>query len=210
MQQASFKEFQDFFLAKAYDVVGNGAYKKHLARCKDGGDMWAVDMSNHIQSMQSHIKDVASAVQNMPQTPNKLHEICKDVMVSAQPPIKLHAGCVTCCITDKTCMKCLDLSKTHKSGSCVFVDARFCFFFMLLWYCNKLEYIIRSFTRTWLDARSEDDTFQDICKALVREMEQRIASMHRLFVVAKSHIILTLKRYSETNKISLILDPKSQ
>lgn len=208
MAEVSFKEFKDFFLAKAYDVVGNGTYRKHLARCKDGGDPWAVEMANSVQSMQAHIRDVASAVQAMPQTPNRLHDICKDVMMSAQPPIKLHAGCVTCCITEKQCMKCLDLSKTHKSSSCVYVDARFCFFFMLLWFCNKLEYIIRSFTRTWLDTRGEDDTFQDICKAIYEEMGPRVASMHKLFVVAKQHIVKTLERYAETHKVSLILEIK--
>lgn len=206
MQQVSLKDFKDFFLAKAFDVVGNGTYRKHLARCKDGGDLWAVEMSASVQTMLGHIRDVTAAVQSMPQTPNRLHEICKDVMMSAQPPIKLHAGCVTCCITDKQCMKCLDLSKTHKCSASVYVDARFCYFFMLLWYCNKLEYVIRSFTRTWLDTRSEDDTFQDICKAISHEMASRIVSMHRLFVVAKDHILKTLEKYSENNKVSLILN----
>ena len=208
MCDLTLKEFRDFFLVKAFDVVGNGTYRKHLARCKEGGDPWAVEMSNSVQTMQAHIRDVVSAVQSMPQTPNKLHEICRDVMISAQPPIKLHAGCVTCCITDKQCMKCLDLSKSHKSNTCVFVDARFCYFFMLLWYCNKLEYIIRSFTRTWLDARNEEETFQETCNAILDDMNHRIIAMHKLFVLAKHHISTTLEKYSESNKISLILDLK--
>jgi uncharacterized UPF0160 family protein len=79
---------------------------------------------------------------------------------------------------------------------------------MLLWYCNKLEYIIRSFTRTWLDARNEDETFQDTCHAILKDMNQRIIAMHKLFVVAKHHIMSTLAKYSETNKIALILDIK--
>jgi hypothetical protein len=208
MSQVLLRDFKDFFLAKAYDVVGNGSYRKHLAKCKEGGDPWALEMCNSIQTMQCHIRDVTQAVHNMPQTPNRLHEICKDVMMSAQPPIRLHAGCVKCCITDKQCMRCLDLSKTHKTSASVYVDARFCYFFMLLWYCNKLEYIIRSFIRTWLDSRGEDETFQEICKSIHEEMSNRIDSMHRLFVVAKSHIMKTLEKYSETQKILLFLEMK--
>lgn len=204
--QVTLAVFKDFFLAKAYDVVGNGTYRKHLSRCKDGGDPWAVDMSSNIQCMQAHIKEITSAVHAMPQTSNRLHEICKDVMMSAQPPIKLHAGCVTCCVTDRKCMKCIDLSKTHKSTSGVFVDARFCYFFMLLWYCNKLEYVIRSFTRTWLDSRPEDDTYRVICASLHDEMAPKIASMHRLFVVAKTHIMRTLETYANAHKLSLFLN----
>ena len=201
-------EFKNFFLAKAFDVVGNGTFRKHLARCKDVGDPWAVEMAASIQVVQSQIKDVVGAIHGMPQTPNKFHEICKDVMMSAQPPTKLHAGCVTCSITDKQCIKCLDLTKTHKTNSNVFVDARFCYFFMLLWFCNKIEYIIRSFTRTWLDSRNEDDTYQDICKVMPDELSECIAQMHKLFVVARNHITCTLEKYTESCRVSLILKPK--
>lgn len=207
-RQVTLDEFKNFFLAKAFDVVGNGSFRKHLARCKDVGDMWAVDMAASIQIMQSQIKEIVGAIQSMPQTPNKFHEICKDVMMSAQPPTKLHAGCVTCSITEKACIKCLDLSKTHKNNTNVFVDARFCYFFMLLWYCNKIEYIVRSFTRTWLDSKNEEQTYQELCKSLPVELESSISRMHQLFVIAKRHIITTLEKYVHDNKISLVLSVK--
>lgn len=200
--------FKSYFFAKAFDVVGNGAYKKHLSQCKEVGDPWAVEMTNSIQAVQAHIRDITAAVQGMPHTSNKMHEICKDVMMSAQPPIKLHAGCVTCSITGKQCMKCLDLSKTHKGNSHVFVDARFCFFFMLLWYCNKIEYIIRSFTRTWLDARTSEETFQALCCKMQQEMDPQVARMHQLFVSGHRHITSTLERYEEAHKVTLVLGAK--
>lgn len=207
-RQVTLAEFRSFFLAKAYDVVGNGAFRKHMARCKDVGDVWAVEMAASIQVVQNQIKDVASAVQSIPQTPNKFHEICRDVMMSAQPPTKLYAGCVTCSITGKQAIKCLDLSKTHKSNSNIFVNARFCYFFMLLWYYNKVEYIIRSFTRTWLDSRSEDETYQDICKSMQEEMQETIRQMHKLFVIAKDHITATIDKYVESSRLSLVLTVK--
>lgn len=200
--------FRGYFFAKAFDVVGNGSYKKHISQCKEVGDPWAVEMTNSIQVVQAHIRDIAGAVHAMPHTSNQLHEICRDVMMSAQPPIKLHAGCVTCSITDRQCMKCLDLSKTHKGPSHVFVDARFCFFFMLLWYCNKIEYIIRSFTRTWLDSHSGEETFQSICCKMQEEMEDQVVSMHKLFTAAHSHTMKTLERYTEAHKMSLFLEVK--
>jgi hypothetical protein len=197
------KQFRNYFLAKAFDVVGNGTYRKHLAHCKDVGDPWAVEMTLSIQTVQSLIKDVTTAVHSMPPTSNRLHEICKDVMMSAQPPIKLHPGCIVCSITQRQCMKCLDLSKTHKGNSNVYVDARFCFFFMLLWFCNKLEYIVRSMTRTWLDMQVTDDTFQVLCCKLQEEMEQQIVQMHKLFVSAQRHVMSTLQKYAKNQKMTL-------
>ena len=199
-------EFRGFFLAKAFDVVGNGTYRKHLARCKEAGDPWAVAMGSQLQAVQSHVREVHAAITAMSPSPNRLGEICRDVMMSAQPPIRLHAGCATCTITGRRCMKCLDLSKTHKGHAHVYVDPRFCYFFMLLWYCNKLEYIVRSFTRTWLDSRQEEDTFKTLCCSLQRDLEPNIVSMHALFVTGKDHVLATLAHYAQSNKHAPILE----
>jgi hypothetical protein len=202
------EEFKSFFNAKAFDVIGNGTFRKHLARCKEAGDVWAVEMANHIQGIQNHVREVTTAISNMPQTSNKLHEICKEVMMGAQPPTKLHAGCTTCCITQRQCMKCLDLTRNHKGNTSMFVDARFCYFFMLLWYCNKIEYIVRSFTRTWLDSREESETFQNQCEAIQVDLESQINAMYRLFVVSKQHIMSTLKHYEQNHRLSLFIESR--
>lgn len=198
-------EFRGFFLAKAYDVIGNGAYRKHLARCKDTGDPWAIAMSGQMQVVQAQVREVHAAVTAMPPGPNRLNEICRDVMMSAQPPIRLHAGCVPCSITGRRCIRCLDLSKAHKGNAQLYVDPRFCFFFMLLWYCNKLEYIIRCYTRTWLDQRQDTETFKALCCALRDDLEPTVARMHRLFAVAKDHVLATIQRYTETNTYEPVL-----
>ena len=200
-------EFRGFFLAKAFDVVGNGSYRKHLARCKEAGDPWAVHMGAQLQAVQAHVREVHAAVTAMPHTPNRLAEICRDVMMSAQPPIRLHAGCATCTVTGRRCTKCLDLSRSHKGNAHVYVDPRFCFFFMLLWYCNKLEYVVRSHTRTWLDNHGEDETFKTLCCALQAELEPAIAKMHSLFVIAKDHVLATLRRYAQSHQYEPVLRP---
>ena len=205
MTACSLDEFRGYFLAKAYDVVGNGAYRKHLARCKEAGDPWALTMTAQLQAVQAHIREVHSTVTSMTPTPNKLHEILRDAMMSAQPPVRLHAGCVTCCITGRRCLKCLDLSKAHKTSSQVYVDPRFCLFFMFLWYCNKLEYIIRCYTRTWLDGRDEGETFKDLCCVLRVELDPTIARMHALFVSAKAHVLKTLQNHALDHQCEPVL-----
>jgi hypothetical protein len=74
---------------------------------------------------------------------------------------------------------------------------------MLLWYCNKLEYIIRSFTRTWLDSRDDQETFESQCLAIQIELRPSVEAMHKLFVVARDHIMRTLEKYRESHKLSL-------
>jgi hypothetical protein len=195
----SLDEFRGFFHAKAFDVIGNGEYRKHLARCKDAGDVWAIQMNAQVHAVQTCIREVQNIVYSMPCTPNKLVQICKDVMMSAQPPVRLYPGSRVCSITGKQCMRCLDLSKSHKASKAVFVDLRFCQFFMFLWFCNKLEYIVRSYTRTWMDAHSSDflskTSTKDLCEALQAEMEPLVGNMFRFFGVARTHVHNTLVTY---------------
>jgi hypothetical protein len=206
MPACTLDEFKGFFLAKAYDVVGNGGFRKHLAKCKEAGDPWAVAMGQHLQAAQAHIREIHAAVAAMPASPNHLVDICKGVMMSAQPPVRLNAGSALCAITGRRCLKCLDLSKTHKGTHHVYVDHRFCFFFMLLWFCNKLEYVVRCFTRHWLDARPESETFKSLCTALGGEMEPTIARMHALFVAGKAHVLATVAAFAESQRHEPILD----
>jgi hypothetical protein len=193
-------EFRGFFHAKAFDVVGNGAYRKHLARCKETGDHWAVTMGAQIHAIQTHIREVQTAVQDMPRSSDRLPEICRDVMMSAQPPIRLFAGHAECAITHRRCTRCLDLSRAQKGHASVYVDMRFCRFFMLLWYCNKLEYIIRSYTRTWLDLhQAEAETFRDLCTTMCAEQEPTIVRMHALLALGLDHVLATLQQHTHAN-----------
>ena len=199
-------DFRGFFHAKAFDVVGNGTYRKHLARCKETGDHWAMTMGAQIHEVQSQIREVQAAVQDMPRNADRLAEICRDVMMSAQPPIRLFAGHAECAITQRRCTRCLDLSRAQKGHSSVYVDMRFCRFFMLLWYCNKLEYIIRSYTRTWIDMhQGEAETFSELCRVMRAEQEPTIARMHALFVVALQHVFTTLQHHARTNTHAPVL-----
>lgn len=198
-------EFRGFFLAKAFDVIGNGLYRKHIARCKDSGDPWAIAMAGHAQTMQNQIREVQAAVAAMQQTPNRLQEICRDVMMSAQPPVRLHGGATTCSITGRRCTRCLDISKAHKHTPHVYVDPRFCFFFMLLWLCNKLEYVVRCFTRDWLDQQPDGETMTRLCERLREELEPTIVKMHRLFVMGKRHVLATLAHHARANQFTPVL-----
>ena len=199
-------EFRGFFHAKAFDVVGNGSYRKHLARCKETGDHWAVCMGEHVHAMQSRIRELQNAVQEIPKTSNRLAEICHDVMMSAQPPIRLFSGHSICAITQQRCSRCLDLSRAQKGQTSVYVDTRFCQFFMFLWFCNKLEYIIRSYTRTWLDMRQQDnESFKTLCTTMCEEQEAVITRMHALFVMAYEHVSASLQHHAQINRLTPVL-----
>jgi hypothetical protein len=185
-------QFQNFFYAKSFDIIGNGTYKKFLARSKEINDQWALSMSSDINVVQTKIKDIQNLVNDIPRLPNDLQNICKDVMSSAQPPMKMHAGTMKCILTQRFCNNALDFSRIIKEKTHAYVDARFGHFFLLLWYFNKIEYIIRSCVRHWLDMQQKDMCNKELCDKLFQDFHGKTEKMHKLCITAHQHISISL------------------
>ena len=198
--------FTDFFMAKAYDVIGDGSYRKHLRKCREAGDGWAVEMHASLLAVAGDMRDVAQALAGLPASCSNLSTICHHVTVSAQAPIRLHVGSVVCSITQQVCPRCLNLSYSSKVHDCIYVHVRFCRFFMLLWYCYKLEYIVRCCVRAWVDDHVQEDdetTFQHLADRL-QEMRPLIGRMHSLFLVARDHVVRSLQQHATASSCNLL------
>jgi len=195
MDIVSLDQFQSFFYAKGFDIIGDTAFKRHLTMCKDANDAWAIKMWNDVQYLQSKIRDLQNLVQEIPNTPCRMFELCRDVMSNARPPTQLFSGIATCVLTGLQCSPAIDLSKIHRNQrSSIFVHTQFSHFFLFLWYTNKIEYIIRSYTRNWLDSKPEETNKKILCDMLQSEMQDTIAKMHRLFVLAYNHVTKSLEQ----------------
>ena len=56
------KDFEHFYLAKSYDVIGQGSFRKHLCKCKEAGDSWALEMNQGLGKIQATIKQIQSRI----------------------------------------------------------------------------------------------------------------------------------------------------
>ena len=206
----SLPQFQNFFYAKAFDIIGNNTFKKHLAKCKEANDAWAIEMCADINSVQSLLRDTQQIVQEAASSGvNKIFVISKDVMNSAQPPIKLYTGVVTCEITNQKCTQCLDFSKIQKNFRSLYIDARFSQFFLLLWYLNKIEYIIRSYVRHWLEtnqATVKELNFRGVCDLIQTVFPEKIQVMHKLFNLSYQHVSASLALLQQNQMHRVILN----
>lgn len=200
-------QFKNFFFAKAFDIIGNGQYKKYLAKCKEANDLWAVTMINDVSVVQNKIRDLQLKINDIPKIPNEIYGICKDVMSSAQPPLKIHAGVIHCIITNKKCNSGLDFSKIFKGRQNAYVDSRFSHFFLLLWYFNKIEYIIRSCVRFWMDGQCKDLSNKQLCEKIKIDFEMKIEKMYQLCVISFEHVFSSLKYLIEQKIRRPILQP---
>ena len=207
----SLDQFQSYYQIKAYDVISAGQYRKHLGQCRDNGDHWAVQLYNKHNTVYQKIRELASLVQGMNNPLSKgIQELCKDVMACAQPPIRLQAGLGTCKITGEVSEHCLDLSRPGKDTNEVLVNNKFWYFFVFLWYCSKLEYIIRSCTKQWLiknKLKPSSDVYIDACDQFMQANESEVAVMHQLFNKALEYVCTSVQRYTSKYDVQAVLIP---
>jgi len=87
-----------------------------------------------------------------------------------------------------------DVSRATKSENPVLIHPRFHYFFMMLYYVHRLEHVIRSFTKSWLELQDYDSTMADLTK-LFMSQEELFKQMFSVFVTGSKHVVLSLQNY---------------
>lgn len=216
----SLDDFRLFYLAKSFDVIGLGSFRRHVCKCKEAGDPWAVEMNAGVNRIQQAVRALQARIGQIPKPRNALlHQLCKDVMVGAQPPIRMYAGYTTCSLSGVSCNTCIDLTRPAKNSQHVHIHARFSHFFLMLWFCSKLEYVVRSCAKAWLERQvdREEKSFKELCEKFKDETDEYCRQLHGVLVRSYSHVGKTLDvlmHYALEHRVldqrALTLDSESQ
>ena len=211
MDAVKLEDFRHFYLAKSYDVVGQGTFRKHLCKCKEAGDPWAVEMNSGVGRVHSAIKDLQARVAQIPRPRHEqLQQICRSVMVAAQPPIRMFAGYTTCSLSGASCNVCIDLTRPTKNAEPVHIHARFSHFFLMLWYCSKIEYVVRSCAKAWLERQDGRDgtNYRDMCEAFTSETKAHLEQLHQIFARSLAHVGKSLDLLMHQSLERRVLQPE--
>ena len=191
----SLEDFKLFYQAKSYDVIGLGSFRRHVCKCKEAGDPWAVEMNAGVSRVQQAVRALQTRISQIPKPRNALlQQLCKDVMVGAQPPIRMYAGYTTCSLSGVSCNTCIDLTRPAKNSQHVHIHARFSHFFLMLWFCSKLEYVVRSCAKAWLERQMdrEEKTFKELCEQFKDETDEYCRQLHGVLERSYCHVSKTL------------------
>jgi len=208
----------DDFLAysqiKSYDVISTGQFKRHLSQCRDNGDKWAIVMYSRQTNVQSKLREVFNLV-NQLNTPgsNHIQRICKDVMTCAQPPIRVLTGHNVCCLTGLKTEHCIDLTRVGKNSKEVHVHPRFWHFFVLLWYCAKIEYVIRACTKQWIErsgAKPSTCNYTKICEEFFEQNNDFLIKLFQLFEKGIAYTTESLIVYRDKYVLQPVLKPTQE
>ena len=194
MQRISTREhFEDFFRARAYDLIGEGTFRRHLSARKDSGDAWAVKMSSGIHSVTADVRMISSQIAHLCTSFPVLGDICKNVVLAAHPPIRIHGVQAKCALTQQLCSNCLCLPSGTKNVT-VYVHMRFCRFFVFLWFICKIEYIVRCYIRCWLQTQEINEqkpSFQKLAEQ-IDLMSNVTQSLFDLFSTSYDHVVKSI------------------
>ena len=191
----SLDDFQHFYLAKSYDVIGLGSFRRHVCKCKESGDPWAVEMNAGVNRVQQAVRALQARISQIPKPRNALlQQLCRDVMVGAQPPIRMYAGYTTCSLSGVSCNTCIDLTRPAKNSQHVHIHARFSHFFLMLWFCSKLEYVVRSCAKAWLERQAdrEEKSFKELCEKFKGDTDEYCRQLHGVLTRSYCHVGKTL------------------
>ncbi len=205
------EDFLAYTHIKAFDVISNGNFKRHLSNSREAGDKWAIDMNNRQAAVQAKIREVFAIVSQLsgPQT-ERVQRVCKDVMSCAQPPIKILTGFNVCYLTGVSSEHCIDLTRPGKNTREIMVHPRFRYFFMFLWSVAKSEYIIRACAKQWTETLAEPPcpkTYTRLCEDYHAENLVTNERLHLLFVKAVEYVMASLRVFKDSWALERSLQP---
>ena len=202
---ASLEDFTAFLQSKAYDVLSDGAFKKHLVHSRDGGEAWAIQMHTRQARVTAECRVVQAQALG---AGGKLASVCKDVMASAQPPVKVFTGYSKCSLTGEHTDYSIDLTRNSKGAPECHVHPRFWHFFVMLWFVAKVEYVARACTKQWAEQhRGEDKDYTRLCKLFEAENAGLAAQLHGVFVKSVSYVSRSVELYREESEVQPVLQP---
>ena len=208
-QQPCWEDFLAFTVCRSMDVIYSAQFKRHLSTCRERGDPWAVDMSNAQGRMAARCKEWTTQMLRMQS--DTLKQVCRDVINSSQPPVKLVTVPGVCAISGQKIEHCLNLTRLSKNSKSVLVHTRYWHFCIFLWYCSKLEYIVRAYAKNWLESQGpvslELDQLPQLMRRFTEQNQDNIVKMHRLYQMAAAYASASLKKSMSHDNVTPVLQP---
>jgi hypothetical protein len=190
-----FAEFQDYVHCKAFDVIsGDGSYRRYLYQCVERQDDWAIRMHRNVAKVTNHVREVQSLVDRVRQIQSPLSRVCTEVVTAMHAPVRVVSTLAICSITGAHCQNCIDVSRATKTENPILVHPRFHYFFMMLYYVHRLEHVVRSLTKCWLEQQDSDMTMADLTRVFASQTSL-FQAMHKSFVEGSKHVVDSLQHF---------------
>lgn len=164
---------------KSFDVIGNGSYRKFVNSMRDKSESWAVELLGHVQAVLGAVKYIQSLVADLQGAYNRrgLFQLCQAVIENNTPPIDQATVIAECVVSGKDKCHCIVLRSKGRGASAITVQGRFSHFILMLWTVFKMDLVIKTMTRDFIDSLECGETLsmKALCD-LYSKQDTRLAS----------------------------------
>ena len=140
------------------------------------------------------VRELQATVERVRGLGNKLSRVCTEVVTSMHAPVRTLNGLAICCLTDTQTKGCVDVSRATKTDSPITVHGKFHYFVLMLYYTHRLEHVVRSMTKSWLESQEPDLSMGQLVERF-KAQKELWAGMHRAFVEGVSHVQQSLEGF---------------
>ena len=188
--------FKDFLVCKALDVIsGNCAYRKYLHQCCENGEEWALKVSANVATVSTVVKELHALVDRVRRLPNsRLGKVCGEIVSSMHSPVRVIPGWSTCVITDCQAQNCIDVSRATKQNQSIPVHSKFQYFVLMCFYCCRIEHVVRTYTKAWLEGQSSEADMTQLTTRF-QEQDELFGKMYDRFMEGHTHVKDSLEAY---------------
>jgi hypothetical protein len=165
-------KLRNFVLFKAFDIIGDGGYRRFVLKNKNNGEQWAVAIYNDAQYTTRFLR---ATLQLMGQLAGsvpcvKLHKLCQRVTNDMNPPSISTQGWCICALTGMRTENTTQLGRSNKGEVC-YVHRKFHVFFTMLWFIARFELCIKYATMQWLQQHNTtpNHNIQTLCEKLQKD-----------------------------------------
>lgn len=188
----TYEQFKDYCCNKAFEVIGDdNQYKRYFSQCKENAEKWAIKVHASMQQIMSEIKTVQSLVDTLQtQGKDKLYRLCLEIMASSAPPIRRKNGWFICSISGARSDSCVEVGRKGKEASCIVIHQKFAPFVLHIWFCCKIEHIVKNQVRNWI-SKQETDEVDRLCR-LFQDSDALIQHWYSIFRCSVTHVKLSI------------------
>lgn len=181
-----------YVLFKGYDCIGqsNGGYKKFLTACREQQQPWAVEMSAALARVQAATKEISAKISELKSMQEQgIESVCSAVLESNLPPDESPVELGTCVLTGRASTRCFPIQTKNKTP--LLVHIRFREFVRNLWLFMRMEQVVKSYTKTFMDSHPGSGPQQLIVEFDALKDDQ--AAFSGVFLQAYNHTWLSLQ-----------------
>jgi hypothetical protein len=140
------------------------------------------------------VREVQGLVERVRALPTPLGRVCTEVVTAMHAPVRVVQGLAACCLTGAHSTGCIDVSRATKTDAPVVVHARFHYFVLMLYYVHRLEHVVRSLTKAWLEQQDPDLSMKELTELFMLQKDL-LDGMQQGFAEGLEHVTASLRHY---------------